>query len=128
MNVRALKNTLRTGGWLHHARCLGAYLAENGIPSSRIYAGIELRFHVVNGELCASVIRDRQTRLVADETRVHLRREQVRTKPKGKGPLLSARVDEALMKRVKHAAEGRGRTASDIVRWAVEAWLDARNM
>ena len=128
MNVQSLARTLRTGGWLHHARCLGVYLAENGMPCTRVYAGIELRFQVVDGGLRAYLLnRGSAPHLVAEEGRVHLRRDQVRTKySKGKGPLLSARVDDALMKRVKKATEGSRRTASDIVRWSVEAWLDAR--
>ncbi len=127
MNANRLRRQLRLAGWEGHARNLGSFLLRHGPRCDREYAGVRLAFDVDrNGQLIARLSTGE---LVAteDEWHVHKDSAPVKAQPK-RGAQVVVRMPERLDRRLRKAARAQGRPVSDLVRFALAAYLDSRGL
>ncbi len=127
-----LRTSLRTGGWVGHARNLPSYVARNGIGCTRTLGELTLRFQVRtndDGEQAVAYLVDRNShRLVADERNVYLRREQAipARRPAPPGEVVHIWMSGRVVERLRRLAKQTDQSQSAIVRRATDLYLKAR--
>lgn len=125
-----LARWLRVGGYVPHQRRLREYLAEHGVPSTRIAGRIEVAFHLeADGLVAVALLEGGQRVAVADTTRCLVPLPELRAmialmQPADEGHV-TVRLGAA-KPRLERAAAARGLSVGALARTAILAYLDAR--
>jgi hypothetical protein len=128
-DINRLRRSLRTGGWTGHAANLPSFIAMRGWGSMRELGGLVVRFSMDRDGMAQAYLVDERGghRLVADQERVYLRREQVQ-QPRESVAMVHAGFfwPEAMAERVDRLARSTGRSRSHVIRQAVTVYLRSR--
>jgi len=128
MNVTRLAQSLRSGGWTHHAARLGdRIIAHGGLPFERRARGRTLRIRMgLDGQLLAEMDagQNRPVLIATEDACLH-RIQEVPVPPRAsrQDPVRTVRFDQEMLDAVEYAAMQQGITRSEFIRDAIRAHL-----